>query len=258
MSRYVRHGFPKPSRAYSLDTVPSSPHAYDDEFDAAVLDAKWTRRGTPDDVNAIDPYAAFASPTGWRWSLNSFRKSWYMVQPDTRSGANLTARLTQPVTLPTDCFMWARLSFNARYNAMTANDARVGILFLASSAGLPDDNNRVYMYLNISAANTCIAKGGRTTAGATAETSTKNVGPQSVGTDSLSQAACYVGIQKIGTTYYFLLGWPNGNWNILTSQTQASTMAFLGIDFINGGTTTPGNMIVGIDFVRFFAGRIIP
>lgn len=258
MSRYVRPGYPTRARAFSLDTPPASPHAYDDEFDAGSLDAKWTRMGTVDNVNAIDQYAAFASPAGWRWSMNSFRKSWFMVQPDTRSGANLTARLTQAVTLPTDCFMWARMSFNARYNAMTANDSRVGILFLASSAGLPDDNNRAFMYLNLSGTNTVVATGGCTSAGAAASSSTKNVGPQTVGTDSLSQAACYVGIQKISTTYQFLLGWPNGNWNILASQTLAATMAFIGVDFINGGTTTPGNMIMGLDFLRFYAGRIIP
>jgi len=254
MSLLVTPGYAPRRRAYSLDTKPTSPHAYDDEFDVSSLDAKWTRTTTLsfDDSTAIDPYSGFTS--GHRSSINSYRKSWYMWQP-----SNTTfARVYQSVTLPTDCFVWARFSFNCRYSAVVNNDASVSIGFHANAAGVPSANDNVYLYLNEADTDVVQVQAGRTTGGADSSTVTKDVGPQSVGTDSLSQVACYVGIQKISTTWNYWVGWPNGHWIFCASQTQASTMAFLALTFLNGSTASPGNMIIGCDFVRFLSGRYLP
>ncbi len=260
MSLYARNGFAPRSRAVSLDTPPTTPHAYDDEFDGVALDAKWTRSAAPNsppnDATAIDRYASFAAG-GWRWSLNSLRKSWYMVQGDASSTRGM---LYQAVTLPTDCFVWARFSLNFRYSVVAANDIRVGLALEANLAGVPDGNNRAYTYGNIpSAGNVIRAQGGRNQAAAAAITTTGNVGPQAAGTDSLCQPACYVAIQKIGTTYTSMLGYPNGNWIILAAQTYTGTaLTWLVLEWMNTSSAAPGNMVVGFDFVRFFAGRYLP
>jgi hypothetical protein len=248
-------GFAPRRRAPSLDDPPTTPHAYDDEFDGLTLDPKWTRSsgGTFDDITPIDPYAAFA--TGHRTSLNGYRPSWWMVQGSSTGG---TVLLYQSVVLPTDCFIWARCSFNCRYSAVTNNDTDVELGLWEDVAGLPSANNRVYMHLNETDTNTIQAQGGRVTAGVDASTLTRNLGPQSVGVDSLCQTACYVGIQKLGTTYHTMLGQPNGNWTILASQVHAGTLPYLMINLTTVGSAAPGCMITGCDFIRFLVGRYLP
>jgi hypothetical protein len=239
--------------APSLDDPPAVPHAYDDEFDSVSLDPKWTRAGgTFDDITPIDPYASFAS--GHRTSHNGYRPSWWMVQGSTAQ----TVLLYQSVVLPTDCFMWARCSFNFRYSAVTNNDTDVELGLWEDVAGSPSANNRVYMHLNETDANTIQAQGGRVTASVDASTLTRNLGPQAPGTDSLCQTACYIGIQKIGTTYHTMLAQPNGNWTILASQVHAGTLTYLMINLTNVSSAAPGNMIMGCDFVRFLVGRALP
>ena len=252
MSALTFPGYAPRRRAFSLDEKPTTPHAYDDEFEGSVLDPKWTRSGTFDDISGIDPYAAFAA--GHRTSLNSYRRSWYMAQPATGGGLGFY----QAVSLPTDCFVWGRFSFNFRYNATVDNDSSVSLNLMADLAGAPDPNNRVYMHLNECDTNTVQAQGGRVTAGVDASTLTRNLGPQSVGIDSLCQPACYVGIQKIGTTFTSFLGFPDGNWISLTAQTSAVALVWMTLGLGNTSSATPGNMIVGCDFVRFYAGRYLP
>ena len=106
--------------------------------------------------------------------------------------------------------------------------------------------------------NTVQVQAGRTTAGVDASTTTFDVGPQTAGTDSLIQSKCYIGIQKIGTTFSFFAGEPNGNWVALTSQTQASSLVWLQASFTNLSSIAPGNMLMGCDFIRFYAGRYLP
>ena len=254
MSALTFPGFAPRRRAFSLDEKPTTPHAYDDEFEGSVLDPKWIRLsgGTFDNISSIDPYASFA--TGHRTSL-SYRKSWYMVQGSSTGG---TVLLYQPVILPTDCFVWARLGFNFRYSAVVGNDTDVELGLWGDLAGVPDGNNRAYVYLNETDTNTIQVEAGRVTASVGAATTMLNVGPQSVGTDSLCQAAAYVGIQKLGTTYHFYAGQPNGNWTILASQTHAGALPWLALALTNTSAAAPGNMLMGCDFVRFFAGRYLP
>lgn len=258
MSVHVTPGYAPRRRAFSLDEKPAVPHAYDDEFEGSVLDPKWTRAVTAgifNDLTAIDPYAGFLAAAGGRSSVNSYRKSWYMAQP----GATQQFRIRQTVSLPTDCFIWGRFSFNFRYNtAATDNDSIVSIQLLADTAGSPDENNQVFMHMNDGGVNAMQAHAGRLQAGVPASTTTQDVGPQTVGTDSLCQPICYAGIQKLNTTYNFYVGMPNGNWIALASQTQTSTLVYLTMTFGNAMTTTPGNMVLGCDFIRFRTGRYLP
>ncbi len=251
MSFNVRPALARRHRSPTLDTPPTSPHAYDDEFESVALDAKWTRSSSPawDDVNAIDPYAQFV--TGARSSHNSYRPSWYMVQAP-GAAASISA-IYQPVTLAADCFVWARLSFTARFNTMSNNDGDVELALLTDVAGAPSETGKAFTFLNESGVNTVTALGGSTTS----SSSHQSVGPAG-GISTGIQTACYVGIQKNGTTYHSWLGWPNGNWVHLHSSVLATSLTWLWVRFTNGGTTYPGNCFAGVDFVRYRAGLHLP
>lgn len=240
-----------------MDDAPGAPSIYDDEFNAGSLDPKWTSvTGIIDPINTIHPFALVATRT--RVSFNSYRKSWMMVQPP----ANVPFGIYQTGTLPTDYCVWARMSFNTRYNAVSNNDADLAIHLLADNGGVPDTNNLIYMNLNESDANQNFARNGRIVAGvSTIASTTRNVGPQTAGLDSLMQNACYILIQKIGTTYHCALGEPSGNWMWLTSQTVAAfTPAWIGLVF--GNVVSSGNgagtMIMGVDFLRLISGKALP
>jgi hypothetical protein len=272
VSLFIHTPYPRRRRLVTLDEKPVSPNALDDEFESTTLDPKWTRfsgndwtgggpAGTFDDVTAIDPYAALATGAGARSSHNSYRKSWYMLQPE--ADAAHVVRIFQTVTLPTDCFIWARMSFNFRYNAQAASDASLALQLtpLDSSGGslLPDFRNQISVQLNHSAAASAVrARAAVVAASVVTETSMGDVGAQTVGTDSKCQTLQYVGIQKLGTAYRHFAGFANGHWMFLRASTLATTITAISFGFVNAVSTAPGNMIMGVDFLRVVSGRFLP
>lgn len=239
-----------------LDDKPAAPHAYDDEFENAILDPKWVRVGGTvafNDAIAIDPYAGFA--TEHRQSLHSYRPSWLMVQP---ASVGYVAYTQPVVTLGADCFMWSRCAFAMRTGSNADNDHEFGMVLCATTAGVADLNNRVHVYVNESAAGVAHVWAGKVVAGVYTVTQGLDLVPGTNANSVWSQHFCYLGIQKIGTTYKFAVGTTHGHWMFLTEQTHASTMTFLGVAGNNAATTTPGNMIMGCDFIRFKAGRFLP
>lgn len=254
MSLFTSRRQPNRLRKATLDAPPAVPHAYDDEFNGSSLDPKWTFvAGTIDPVNPVHPYALVVGKS--RVSFSTYRESWMMVQPV----PNVPLGVYQPVTLDTQCSMWARMSFNTRYNAVANNDADLAIHLLADSAGAPDNNNLLYHNLNESDTNQNFARNGRTVAGVSAIASTtRNVGPQSAGTDALMQDACYLLVQKNGTTYSFGLGWAHGHWLWMAQQTVAFTVGWIGLVFNNVNNNAPGGMVMGVDFFRYQTGLVTP
>lgn len=244
--------------ARPIDTPPASPNAVDDEFESSALDPKWTRGssggGTFDDATAIDPYAGFSS--GHRSSLHSYRKSWYMSQPAGNAASGLF--LFQTVTFPSECFLWARMSFNCRFGAQVDDDHSLGLGLAQASSGVPDFDNWAFVFLNDSQTNTVQCQGGVVNGGTPSATATGDVGTQTVGVFSRAQSAKYVGIQKLGTTYRSWMGNDNGYWLHVNSVTWAGSPTLLVLRFINASTSSPGNMIMGVDFVRMISGRMLP
>lgn len=237
-----------------MDDVPLSPHAYNDEFDGPTLDPKWSTTNTVQPIDTVNPVQLNAIVAGaHRYDFN-YRPGWLMAQPL----INDELRFDQAVTLPTDCTIFARMSFNVRYSAVLNNDSSFGIQLLADNAGTPDTANVISMKLNESDGNTVQAEATRVLASVNTTVVSRNVGPQSVGVDSLIQNACYVLIIKTGTTYTFGLGEPDGNWLWLTQQTHASAMVWLRLVFFNVSNVTPGTMLMGVSFIRFYDGVFLP
>lgn len=243
-----------PRRAPSLYDLPASPSAWDDEFSSASLDPKWTvaaDTGTFDNSSAIDAYAGFA--TGHRSSYNNYRKSWYMFQPAPTG----MIFLQQAITFPTDCFIWARGSFGYRYSTQPNNDHSIGLLLGQLVSGTISTTNQVYCLLNESDANTVQSQGGGVTSGADTSSVSVDVGTQAAD-QCLTQHFEFFGIQKLGTTYHSFVATATGNWFHLRSFVFAGTVDNLAIRIGAVGTTNPGNMILGIDFVRIVTGKFLP
>lgn len=225
---------------------PITAHALDDEFDTGTSIAAAWSPSSPSvgalSATAIDPYAGFTTG-GTRWSHNERRLNWLMLQPE--SGGSLV--LTKDISsLPANYAVWVHGCFNHRTTNAANNDYTFGI---ALSGASYDANNRVNIYLNESDASAIQLEFSSIVAGAVVTNLVSaNIGPT---THTPFEGML---VQKIGTTYH---GWAitnNGSLLYLGSLTYAPTVATVSIIAGNAASTTPGNMIVGIDFIRFVNG----
>ncbi len=224
---------------------------YDDEFDSDVLDPSWTPQIAGDGTNPIDPWTQRASG-GWRWSLNNqsnggviSRPSWFLAQPTPADNCTLN----KTVSLPTECFVWARMSFGFRNAGQTNNEMNIVLQLV--------DNTISGVYINLNEMNTNVASA--TSASITNGTGTElarsgNIG----GAPGEGQPAHVVGIQKINTTYHFWVMSSAGNWIWMNSTTSGVTVTLARISIIALATGAPGNLIGGVDFFRIKNGRYLP
>lgn len=247
MSRYVRGGpiiLPVELVDYPM---PEFVNAADDEFEGVALDAAWRRNGTWDDVTALDPYAAFTTPAGNRWNLNSMRPSWFLVQAP--NGANPS--IDKQIPTPTNAFYYWRLSFNFRNAAYTLNDALCG-------AGLYDNalTNAVAFSMNGAETGQIRPNCGRINAGVF----TLVTNGLTDGAANASGGSSYFmgGIQKRGTTYDFWLCTTAGMWQWFGQATHATTLDRFAFYWRNASSTAPGCMVAGIDFFRMIEGIGLP
>lgn len=212
----------------------------DSEFDTGtVIPADWTvSSGALDNVNPIDPYAGFAA-TGTRWSYNNSRLNWLMLQPDNGSFV-----LTKDISsLPANYAVWVHGCFNHRLSAAVNNDFTFGI---ALSGVAYDANNRVNLYLNESDAGTIQCEFSTVVGGVgTTINVTANISP----TDHTPFEGFVC--QRIGTTTHAWVVTNNGSMTYLGSVVYAAAVATCNIIAGNASSAAPGQMILGVDFVRF-------
>lgn len=223
--------------SYTLSEYPVTPHSLDDEFEGSTLDASWNLENATSLLD-IDPYAGFSSGGG-RWSYNSRRSSWIMVQPE----ATGSMFLTKSLVLPTNLFVWGRVSWLMRINVASANDANVGLVLAADDgSGNADPLNRITIFAHQNSAVRCFKNQGG--------------GYINIGTTSLTMLNSggvfeYLGFQKLGSTYYAWVFTNGGQKAYIGSTTLTFTPTRVGFFFQNTLTTNPGNCIFGADFIRF-------
>jgi hypothetical protein len=225
---------------------PRSPHPYDDEFESTALDGAWSWDGNPGTAGNIDPYATFVGDLRYELHTNR-RRSWIMMQPST-----VGTRLLKTVTFTTNMFVWTRLSFNARSTVTPVNNDSTIALDLGLVTGWTL-NDRVAILLNEQDAGTIqceffkVEGGTLTSLGTTADL---------FGTVTDAQPIEAVGIQKLGTTYH---GWAftgAGSALWMGSTVWTGSIGTVTIATINAAATSPGNMIVGADFIRFVTSSV--
>jgi hypothetical protein len=222
----------------NLWAKPVAPDARDDEFESTVLDAAWTV--TPaESVSAIDPYAVFAAG-GPRVELHTDRRrSWVMMQPDS------DCQIHKPITIGANLFVWSRMSFNIPNGVPINNEGMVAIALTATSLGLPDLDNSVRIYVNESDVGTVQAQF------LVREAAADILVVNTTDVDDQGQAIAYGAIQKIGTTYHGWAGTENGSWIHLGSIAMVTPLDRALIRSFTAAGGPPGNMIMGVDFIRF-------
>jgi hypothetical protein len=222
-------------------------HEYDDDFDeGATLDPAWEITTGSVGAAAIDPYAAFATGDS-RISVNARRSNWLMLQP-VANGVELL--ITKPIPdVPSDFAVWMRGCFNHRAAVEPVNnDFTFG---LTLSADPFDESNRITVYINESDAGIIQVSfdkkvaGVGTTIGTTIDLAANDQTP-------------FEGVlmQRFGgTNTYHAWAITNGGCCVyLGSTTFSPAVARVGFFAQNAATTAPGNMIVGVDFIRFVEG----
>lgn len=229
---------------HELWIPPASPHACDDEFDGIswhAISTIWSRTRF-DDLNAMDPYSSFASG-GARWSL-TWRPGWLMVQPDCSNPWHSNwSTLTQTVSA-TNLAILVRGAFGFRYNSSAGyGDYRLGLRLQTA------DWATLVLQMN---ANFGFAAGAIYTLWEYYDGAWHWVNPTG-NVITTGQPFEYWLIQKRNTTYG---GWSSsdqaqwvylGQVGPITGTTDRVTLFFA-----NGtATATPGNPMMGVDFIRF-------
>jgi hypothetical protein len=215
---------------------PVTPHAYDEEFESTSLPAAWSWSAAATQ-GTIDPYLALAAGDV-RYELHTDRRrSWMIVQAP---GDGTQRILQRAITVPTDCFMWFRGNFCSRLAGSPANnDFTIGL-----TLGDVGFANVISIVLNESDAGAIQAEFSKT--GATIITTTDKFTAQAE-----PQEFEAMGIQKIGTTWHAWAFSSNGCGVYLGNTTFTSTVVSASFRFTNSTTTTPGAMLMGVDFFRF-------
>lgn len=221
----------------------SDAHEYDDEFNSTVLDAAWSYTSTWS-ATAPDPYAAFAAGDTRRALHTERRRSWLVVQPP---GDGVGKLMHKSIVCPANFFVWARVSFSLRVGSAVNNDAGISLNLTASSAGAPDINNEVAVTVNELDASKTTVQFQKTEGGVF---TTLQEGQNIFTTINTAQPFDAMGIQKIGTTYHGWVFTSSGMAMHLGSTVFAPTVDRLAFHFRNAAITAPGNMLIGVDFVR--------
>lgn len=242
-AREVRSLIPTIETPWSLNTKPSQPHLYDDEFDQATLSQKWTYQLGGISTTAIDPYAGFTTADTCRRSLNSYRPDWLMFQSpadDTDYG------LFQEIKLPTNIVFHARCSWQHRGAGIVANDSTIGLYLAADDgAGAPDLDNLLTVCLIESETNVVQIQWERRNGGVV---TTLHLGTDSEG---LGSAFEHIAIHKVGTNYHAWVGTRSGSWTYCQQSSVApATLVWVGVLCRNSSNLGPGNKITGVDFFR--------
>jgi hypothetical protein len=232
---------------WSLATAPATAHAWDVEFDSGSLPSGWAI-DTGNSVGAPDVYSTLTTADKFRHSLNTWRPSWLMFQPTN------TQALIYPVgrgslTFPSNIFVWARLSVMAKRGtvvATTNNQASLGLQL--SADGTTTNSTRIW--INETETGGFTAQFDVVNAGVITATNDLAV----IGTASTQDRIHhyeYVGIQKLGTTYHGWLFTDAGNPFYMGSGTMATSLGHAQIICSDGGTSSPGSALMGVDFIRF-------
>ncbi len=235
------------SSGWSLATPPASPHADDCEFDEASIAAGgWTEGGTSVGT-AINPYANFSTAANWRHSYNDRRPGWLMIQPT--ADATTIWPISKTVTIGANHLAWARLSYATRASAtVTGNDHSIALALTASSGGAVDGNNYVALFLSETDTNEYAVQFQKSVAGVI--TTTEYI----VALTAEKLSFSFVAIQKISSDFHFWVAPENGNWMWLGTLNYAgATVDRVAIQTTNANTAAPGNMVVGVDFIRHSA-----
>lgn len=228
-----------------------SPNAENDEFNNGTVLSGWTRDYTPS-ATPISAIAAFAAGDT-REDYNGFRPSWFRMQPP-GDGAQkgIHKQFAGGGALPNGLYL-ARMGFMYRFGSITNNDGSIALQLTASSAGAPDANNRVALFLNESDAGlvgpeSTVVNGGVATS--TALPDQENTGLHWE----------YCAIIRNNNSFVTWVGTRQGSWTYIATLTYTGIPAIdrVHLTYVNAATTAPGNGIGKFDFFRYYTQQDLP
>jgi hypothetical protein len=241
---------PRPQVA-NLWQRPATAHSEDDEFDSSTIDSAWEVYNHVDDVvgslsSGVDAYDTTFN-SGYVIRANAHeatRRSWMLLQAPGPGNVEYYT-VAKQMTIPTNLLAMARMKFSQRHSVDDDQEHVVGLGFFQDSGTHADWANSVLSLLSSRSATEERALAYKRVSDSGSDvTNTTDV-------DEQGQALEYVAIHKIGTTYHCWVGTAAGNWIYMGAKTHATTMGYVGFLIANKSTTTPGPLVVGVDFIRF-------
>lgn len=224
---------------------PATAGTLDDEFEGSSLNAAWGFYDATADVNrtpsgTVDPFTVLTGATTVPRVTVGQRASHVKFQT-TDSGVFYF--MHKAVTLPTNCFVWARLASSGNANG----PSRIQLFVSPDNAGRPDVTQTGSATANMLAVGPDFNSGGAlsvalsTISGGGAVANTTFVDK---GTDYH-----YAGFMKVGTTFHPLVFSDDGRYFAFTSQTATWTIGRIGFRVVStaGGFGAP---VHDVDFVR--------
>lgn len=233
------------SDSRALWKTPSTPHASDEEFGSLVFPASMSRNYTKS-ASALDPYAAFSSGD----CRELVDKSWILLQPPGNAQEHY---IYKAYTFPTNAMVWCRIRGGHRDNVtQTNNDATIGLGIyqvapgaVGAGANICRTSNSIELLIYETDANNTSWQAIRHDG---------SFGDVNFGPDIDSGVGMvwdYCGIHKLGTTYHYWL-WNDAGQSCYCGKYTHSSIApaYIAIQFLNAQITDPGNLVMGVDFIR--------
>lgn len=240
--------------ASNLWHPPETPHAYDDEFNADALDAKWSAMGTVS-ASAISVTAQFATAEARR-DINTHRRSWLRLQ---NSSDSLWRGVVQTpsvgVELP-DGTYWARGFQNWRFANLVNNDGACALGLVDSQYGGAEimEGDGILALFTEKDTGTVQPQFDRWTGGAVLTVQTLS------DMEGLGATIQFMALVKTGLTFECFAGSQAGQWVRMASTTYAGggVIDSIALATHNNQQAAPGNMIAGFDFFRYRADGELP
>ena len=224
------------ARIPHFDNPPSSPSAYNDEFTAGTLDAKWTVDAGPT-AAAVDPLATLSAAQ--RYDLTTW-PSYLLFQG--HDAATTGYGFRQSITIDTNATLFFKMVIQQR--GATNGAAHIGA-----------DEASAYVYFDNSGdTNEQVVFGLRTSGSGATQRFYVNNNAVNTKIDAGSGAQILYGaIYKVSNAYYAYAFSIDGAMTYLGTQTKTgvTTLDRINIQFnTSNDTITP---IIGVDFVRYYA-----
>jgi hypothetical protein len=234
------------SGALPLYFHPASPHANDEEFESTTAPSGWELRDTVSGTTitpsgGVNPYSSPSTGTARASFHTDWRSSYASIQ---LAADNHNMVYAKSVTVPTNVFIWTRLASFVRNSGNAGADGNCMLGFFADSGGHPDFSTSVCFGIRSTISPTTLLSAIKDAGASTAGVNTSDFHQSSSGPWE------YVGIHKIGTSYY-CYAFNDAGMNVIWDEfTHASTMSWIGFHLRTAQTTHPAAGIHRFDFLR--------
>jgi hypothetical protein len=228
---------------------PSTPHAYDEEFEGPITwasgsDGGWWRETSGVSgsyaTTAIDKYTAYNSGDVRVHIGETQTPSLMRVQPPQDSNWHA---LNKGIIIPTNMLVYCRFRYTQHIGNTILDNP--GFIMAMDSPGYLTNSNFLVIGVDDSVS---YASGARMDAGVYGD-----LASITTDVDSQGQAIEYFALHKVGDTYHYWAG-TESNWIYIGNYTNVYTPTRVSLWF----HTDTQDHIFGVDFIRFIETDVFP